>query len=86
MSDSKTRRTPAPRLLIVAAPAGLYVGITQAAEHPVAEAAGNGALIAGLILAGPAFVGGVGKAAAASAARKKAKAKAAEDAKKTESK
>ncbi|WP_328923187.1 hypothetical protein [Streptomyces griseoaurantiacus] len=76
MSESKPRRTPAPRLLIVAAPLGLYLGITRAAEEPVADAAATGGIAAVAVLAAPALMSGAGKAAAAASARKKAKSKA----------
>lgn len=78
MSEQNTRRTFAPRLLVIAVPAGVWVTVTRAAEHPVDESAIYGGVVFGLVLFGPALFRGASKAAAASRARKAATAKKAD--------
>ncbi|RZD77145.1 hypothetical protein [Streptomyces albidoflavus] len=67
----KTGRT-APRTAILAFPAGAYVGITQAADGPAADAALLGGGITLGILLAPVLFKGAAKATAAST-RKSAK-------------
>lgn len=77
--NAPTRRTFAPRLLILAFPAGVYVTITRAAETTWGEAAVYGGVVLGLVLFGPALIRGAAKAGAAMSARKAAKAKKADE-------
>lgn len=70
--ESKKRRVPAPRLAVLACPAGAWVGITQAAAGPVTDAAlcGTGTTLGVLVL--PAVLRAAGKAADKSARPKAA--------------
>lgn len=72
--NAATRRAFAPRLLILAFPAGVYVTITRAAETTWGEAAVYGGVVLGLVLFGPALIRGASKGLAAANARSKAKA------------
>ncbi|MEU2395066.1 hypothetical protein [Streptomyces sp. NPDC007369] len=65
-----------PRLLILAAPAGIYPTISLAPELGWDWSAGTGALLFCLVLFGPAFLKWAAKENAARAALKRAEAKA----------
>ncbi|WP_151775778.1 hypothetical protein [Streptomyces abyssomicinicus] len=70
--ESKKNRVRAPRLAILACPAGAWVGITQAATGPVTEAAlyGTGTTVGVLLL--PVVLSTVAKASTHKAAKPKA--------------
>ncbi|SDL37905.1 hypothetical protein [Streptomyces indicus] len=63
-----------PRLLILAAPAGIYPTITLSPETGWTWSAAIGAVIFALVLFGPALIRSAAKASAVRAATKKAKA------------
>ncbi|WP_331720091.1 hypothetical protein OG762_51585 (plasmid) [Streptomyces sp. NBC_01136] len=65
-----------PRLLILAAPAGIYPTITLAPELGWDWSAGIGALLFALVLFGPALIRAAAKAAAVRRATKRAEAAA----------
>ncbi|MGW2456778.1 hypothetical protein ACWCTA_36445 [Streptomyces sp. NPDC001704] len=63
-----------PRLLIIAAPAGIYPTITLSPETGWTWSAAIGAVIFALVLFGPALIRSAAKASAVRAATKKAEA------------
>lgn len=65
-----------PRLLILAAPAGIYPTIRLAPETGWSQSAITGAVIFALVLFGPALIRAAAKAAAVRAATKRAEAAA----------